>query len=116
MELPPRKELPMTRISHPSRRRFLALTSTAAAAYATGTAAQEIARPQHLDVGPTYIDARYRDLVEISQDAYIWGFPLVQMGELFKFGRIYDQPMNQMIVARGAALGTYAPNIELLYG
>jgi hypothetical protein len=99
-----------------SRRRLLKIAGLGGAAWISSAYGQELARPQRLEVGPVYLDADYKTLVQTAQDAYIWGYPLVQMGELFKMGRVYNQPMNRLIVARNTALGTYAPNIELLYG
>jgi len=99
-----------------TRRRFLLSASVGAVAWASTASAQEMARAPKIDFGPTFLSPEYRELMQIAEDAYIWGYPLVQIGEYFRFGQLYNEPINQMIVARDIALNTFAPNIELLYG
>jgi hypothetical protein len=100
-----------------SRRQFLAVAGLGSLACAFGVAAQELARPQLVDVGPAFLDSAYRERVKIAQEAYIWGYSLVQMGEYWKIFSAFDQPVNRILVTRDYTVENgYAPNMEILYG
>ena len=100
-----------------TRRLFLTGGALGLTALASRTMAQELTRSQLFQVGPAMIDADYLEQVEISKDAYIWGYPLVNIGAFFNIHKRFDLPLNRWLVGRGKVIdNAYAPNIELLYG
>jgi hypothetical protein len=66
---------------------------------------------QHLDRAT---DEVY--LLSLAQDAYIWGYPLVQTGEYLRIGKTKKQPINQVVGGPAVLSAAYAPCIDALYG
>jgi hypothetical protein len=69
---------------------------------------------QDQDTARVSSDLQY--LVGLAQEAYIWGYPLVQTGEYLRIGKSKNQPTNQIVLGPTILSEAYAPCIDVLYG
>jgi hypothetical protein len=55
------------------------------------------------------------ELLEIAQEAYIWGSPLVQFGEYRRLHAFHYQPLNRVVAWLNLIEDYFAPSFEVLY-